>query len=226
MPPQVRPPEILAPPMPSTPAAGMGRLAWVIAGNRRWCTYPDDRLVKPPQRPGQTEEKDEIFTFGYKFSMSAVKRGNAATPLMLFESPLYRTAEWRLASKVGQTRTTARTGPSIGVPGERASRSRAIPKTPDTLVPYWDEVYRCVTFPARMDFDLEPGTYDVYIAFDLLNREGGWVHRMSGYLTDIQVEAARRTRLDGTINLGSQRQVELEGSALEPEANPPAAAGP
>src|SRR5437879_2228762 len=141
VPPPVRPPEILAPPMPATPAAGKGRLSWVIAGNRRWCTFPDDRLVKPLGRPGQPEEENEIFTFGYKFSMSAVKRGNAASPLMLFESPLYRTAEWRLASKVGQTKTPGHVGPSIGTPGERPSRTRSKPKTPDTLVPLWHENY-------------------------------------------------------------------------------------
>src|SRR5207245_1815404 len=159
-------------------------------------------------RPGQTEEENEIFTFGYRFSISAVKRGNAASPLMLYESPIYRTAEWRLASKLGQTKRTGQAGPAIVIPGERSSKPRSIPKTPDSLVPHWDEVYRCVTFPAQLDFDLEPGTYDVYIAFDLLNKEGGWVHRMNAFLTDIPVEAARHTRLDGTINLGaaSQRQ--------------------
>jgi len=228
VPPPVHPPEILVAPMPPTPAPGKGRLAWVIAGNRRWCTFPDDRLVKPPGRPGQPEDKNEIFTFGYEFSISAVKRGNAASPLMLFESPLYRTAEWRLAAKVGQIRSTGRVGPAIGTPGEGPSRARPNPKTPDSLVPYWNESYRCVTFPARLDFDLEPGTYDVYIAFDLLNREGGWVHRMSSYLTDVPIEAARSTLLDGTINLsaGSERQVELESSTLQRETSPSAGAGP
>jgi hypothetical protein len=71
-----------------------------------------------------------------------------------------------------------------------------------------------------MQFDLDPGTYDVYIAFDILNRENTWVHRSTGYLTDIPVEIARRTRLDGLINLGagSERQVEIQGSAIEPDA--------
>src|SRR2546428_12480151 len=79
-----------------------------------------------------------------------------------------------------------------------------------------------------MDFDLDPGTYDVYVAFDLLNREGGWVHRMSGFLTDVPVEAARRTRLDGTINYGAgvQRQGERENSTPEPDVHPPGGARP
>ncbi len=76
---------------------------------------------------------------------------------------------------------------------------------------------------------IDPGTYDVYIAFDLLNREGGWVHRTTAYLTDVTIEQARRTRLDGLINLaaGSDREVELESSTIEPDAAAsPEAPGP
>src|SRR5207247_620566 len=152
VPPPARPPEILAPPMPSTPAAGKGRLAWVISGNRRWCTYPDDRLIKPVGRPGQTEEQNEIFTFGYRFSISAVKRGNATVPLMLLESPIYRTAEWRLAATVGsptapgsngrwsskarrwRPRPTLRMAPALDGPSpgpDRLPRSRASALSPD-----------------------------------------------------------------------------------------------
>ncbi len=230
MPPPVRPLEIQAPPMPAAPAPGKGRLAWVIAGNRRWCTYPDDRLIKPPERPSLTEDtkKDEVFTFGYRFSISAVKRGNAVSPLMLFESPVYRTAEWRLASKMGLSTAPGVTGPKVGAPGQQAVRPGPSTRGYNARVPFWNEAYRCVTLPAEMDFDLDPGTYDVYIAFDLLNREGGWAHRMNSFVTDVPIEAARRTRLDGTINTGTgvQRQVELEGSTVEPERDPAAVTGP
>src|SRR2546426_713127 len=119
--------------------------------------------------------------------------------------------------------------PAITIDGNRRWGPGGPPKGPDTPVPFWHEVYRCVTMPEHMDFDLDPGTYDVYMAFDLLNRDGGWVHRSIGYLTDIRVEAARRTRLDGMINLarGADRQVELQSAAIEPEATAsPAAPGP
>lgn len=227
-PPPPRPPEILAPPMPPDPAQGKGRLALVIGGSRRWCTYPDDRLVKPPVKPGSPLKRNEVYTFGYKFGVSAVKRGQADTPLVLFESPLFRTATWLPAYKLGQSRKTGPGGPIIGVEGEALPRMKEIPKGPATLVPRWDEIYRCVTLPERLDFDLDPGTYDVYIAFDLLNREGGWVHRMTGHLTDVPVEAARRTRLDGIVGVaaGAERQVELLSATIEPPAGAAGASGP
>src|SRR5207249_3693967 len=183
----------------------------------------------PPERPSLNEEKkEEVYTFGYRFSISAVKRGSAATPLVLFESPIYRTAEWRLASKVGLGTTPGVTGPKVGVPGQQVRKPGSMTKGYNARVPFWNEAYRCVTFPEEMDFDLDPGTYDVYIAFDLLNREGGWAHRMNSFLTDIPIEATHRTRLDGTISAGSgaQRQVELEGSTVESTGDPAAGAGP
>lgn len=228
LPPPARPPEILAPALPPAPEPGKGRLAFHIGGNRRWCTYPDDRLVRPPEQQGRFVKRNEVFTFGYKFTVAAVKRGDAGAPLMLFESPVFRTATWRPASKVGQSRKSGPRGPIIGIEGEPLPKPKQIPKDPDTLVPYWEEPYRCVTLPGRMDFDLDPGTYDVYIAFDLMKGDGTWVHRSNGYLTDIPVEAARRTRLDGLINLGAgaDRQVDLLSASLDSDSDAPGAAGP
>jgi hypothetical protein len=201
----------------------------MIGGNRRWCTYPDDRIVRPPQKPGTFERRTEVFTFGYQFSVAAVKRGQADEPLMLYTSPIFNTASWISASKLGQNKKSAPSGPIIAPEGNPAPKPRQKAKGPDTPVPMWHEQYRCVTMPERMDFDLEPGTYDVYMAFDLLNRDNSWVHRSVGYLTEIPIEAARRTRLDGMVNLagGADRQVELRSSVVEPEAPAsPASPGP
>jgi len=225
-----QPPVILAPPMPASPATDKGRVALMIGGNRRWCTFPDDRPIRPPQRPGMPEKRNEVFTFGYRFTVSAVKRGQADTPLMLFESPIFRTATWLPAFKAGQVKKSGPRGPIVVPEDERRMQKQAEPPvTPDTLVPRWQEEYRCVTLPERMDFDLDPGTYDIYLAFDILNRQNSWVHRSSGYLTDVPVEKARRTRLDGLINLGagSERQVEIESSTIEPDTTAtPGASGP
>ena len=228
VPPPVRPPEIRAPLLSPSPGPGKGRLALHIGGNRRWCTYPDDRLVRPPEKQGRFERRNEVFTFGYKFTLAAVKRGDAATVLMLFESPVFRTATWRPASKVGLNRKTGPRGPIIRSGEEPPPKPKQIPKSPDTLVPYWEEQNRCVGLPERMDFDLDPGTYDAYVAFDIMKGDGTWVHRTTGFLTDVSVEAARRTRLDGLINLrpGADRQVELLSSSLEPDANVPGPAAP
>jgi hypothetical protein len=229
-PPQMRPPEIPPQILQTEPAAGRGRLALMIWGNRRWCTYPDDRVVRPPQPPGTFQRRTEVYTFGYQFSVAAVKRGQADEPVMLYTSPIYSTASWIAASKIGKGQKKAAPGrPTMAPEVDPTPKSKQKPTGPDTPVPMWHEQYRCVTMPERMDFDLDPGTYDVYMAFDVLSRDNSWVHRSVGYLTEIPIEAARRTRLDGTVNLagGSERQVELLNSVIEPEAPAsPAKPGP
>lgn len=219
---------IIAPALPPEPAAGKGRLSLRFGGNRQWCTFPDDRIVRPPARPsGRKGARSEVFTFGYKFIVSAVRRGAPETPLMLFESPLYKTASWRPAAKVGIGASQGVTGPRIlsGEPGQKPA-----PPGPSasTLVPYWQEEFRCTTLAERFEFDLEPGTYDVYIAFDLLLRQGTWVHRMADYLTDVPLEAGRTTLLQGLVNLGagSEREVALLRSTLGAADEPPGAGGP
>ena len=227
VPPAPRPPEIRAPGVPAAPAPGQGRLALHIGGNRRWCTFPDDRLVRPAEQPGRAEKHDEVFTFGYMFTLAAVRRGDADTVVMLFESPAYRTASWRPASKVGANRKPPTRAPMIIPEGQPLPRPKQIPKSPETLVALWEPQNRCVGFPEEMSFDLDAGTYDIYAAFDLLKGDGTWVHRSTGYLTDVSVEAARRTRLEGLINMGpgSDRQVEILSSALEPDPGAPGPAG-
>src|SRR5712671_464733 len=72
------------------PAAGKGRLSLVMEGNRRWCTYRDDRVNKPPDmrnpRVGvPPPSRDDIYTFGYQFTIAAVRRSNPGETLMLYE---------------------------------------------------------------------------------------------------------------------------------------------
>jgi hypothetical protein len=227
VPPAAPPPEIRAPGLPPAPAPGKGRLALHIGGNRRWCTFPDDRVLRPEAKGRGMDKQNGIFTFGYKFIMAAVRRGEADTVVMLFESPTYRTATWRPASKVGTYRKTTPRGPMIIPEGGRLPRPKQIPQSPETRVPYWEPENRCVGLPEQMDFDLDPGTYDIYAAFDLVKGDGSWVHRTTGYLTDIPVEAARRTRLDGLVNMGrgTDRQVEFLSFTLEPDPDLPGPAG-
>lgn len=217
--PALKPPTIRAPVMPEKPESGKGRMTLAFSGNRRWCTFPDDRLIRPPRPPlPRAEEKDEVFTFGYQFIVSAIKRGEADTPLMLFESPVIRTATWRPASKAGIDLSRGPEFPMVSGEASPSKRSRRV--TPNTLVPYWQEHNRCTTFPERLDFDLAPGTYDVYIAFDLLNRQGGWAHRMTAYLTDVEVEEGRRTRLNGRLHQksGEERELDLLSATLLSES--------
>ena len=221
-------PPMSGPLLPPEPAAGLGRLSLVFGGNRRWCTFPDDRVIKPPDRlSGGKGGRDEVYVFGYKFVVSAVKRGAPDVPLMLFESPLYQTAAWRPAVKLGRGAPQAVPGPRI-LSEEEATHPTPRGPAASTLIPFWMEQQRCTTVPERFDFDLEAGTYDVYIAFDLLMRQKTWVHRMADYLTDIPVEAARSTRLEGLVNLGagSEREVTLLHASLQPASEAHGAGGP
>jgi hypothetical protein len=213
--PALKPPVIRAPAMPEEPEAGKGRLILALSGNRRFCTFPDDRPIRPPRPPmARGDIEDEVITFGYQFIVAAIRRGAADTPLMLFESPVIRTASWRPASKAGVDLNRAPQFPLVAGEAPTPAQTRRV--TPNTLVPYWQEQNRCTTLPEHLDFDLSPGTYDVYVAFDLLNRQGGWTHRMTAYLTDIEVDEGRRTRLDGRLHLQDRdaRVLELLSATL------------
>src|SRR6266571_5188474 len=215
---------MVPPALPAKPGTGKGRLLIVLSGNRRWCTFPDDRVLKPAENPRESlkrgRRKEEVYTFGYKFTISTIKRGGDGQPLMLFESPVVRTATWMPAGKLGRGQGERKPviGPGVGA-NPIAPRPSADMEGPATLVPHWDGGSRCTLLPEEFDFDLDPGVYDVYAAFDEMGRKGGWEHRTTGYLTDVTIEAGRRTRLEGIANmLGvSERELSFESATLLPE---------
>ena len=212
---------IVAASLPPEPAAGKGRLTLALSGDHLWCTNPDDRLIKPPEDPRKSDRdqrRTEVFTFGYQFTIAAIKRGAPQRPIMLFESPMIRTASLRPAFKLGIPPPSRKgmVGPSVGMTPRGGVRGSGT--DPESPVPYWDDQNRCVTLPERFDFDLEPGTYDIYAAFDVMSREGAWVHRTSDYLTDVPVEAKRHTSLQGTASMSgpSGRELSLQSASLQP----------
>lgn len=228
VPPPSGPPAIQASRLEGPPAAGMGRLTLALAGNRRWCTFPDDRVVQQPgrekpKRPGEAQ-RNTVYTFGYQLTVAAIERSHPEETLLLFESPIFRTAVMRPAGKIGRGTPKPPTGPAIGSVSESVERPLG-QETASTLVPFWQEQYRCTSVPEAFDFDLEPGTYDVYMAFDILLRSGGWTHRSIGFTTDVPVKAAEVTRVDGRVEMlaGGRRTVDLLGVA-PPAAAPGAAA--
>jgi hypothetical protein len=218
-------PSIQAPRLASVPAEGAGRMRLSFDGNRRWCTHPDDRVMAPPdglKTTGAKQARGSIFTFGYQFTVAAVERSRPDEVLMLFESPVYRTAVYRQAAKAGKASPKPKAGPVIVETKEQVQRNLSH-VDPGAIVPVWQEQYRCTTLPEFMDFDLRPGTYDVYMAFDILLRSGNWTHRTVGFGTDIAVEAGRATHVDARANIGagSQRELAILGSEF---ADPAAAA--
>jgi len=212
------PPTIQAARLPPSPPADKGRMSLVFEGNRRWCTYPDDRVIKPPSglaSRGGRPDRNAVYTFGYQFTVAAVERARPDETLLLFESPVFRTAMFRQAAKLGKGKPKPQGGPVIMEPQEQVQvDTERI--DPTTLIPWWREQYRCTTLPTAIDFDLDPGTYDVYMAFDILLRSGNWTHRTIGFGTDITVEAGRTTRVDARANMaaGARRELEILGAGF------------
>jgi hypothetical protein len=223
-PPTVGPVSIQAPRLPEEPAPGKGRLRLTLDGDRRWCTYPDDRVVHPPQpassRHEEPAQRNAVYTFGYKFTIAAVERSHPERVVMLFESPVIRTAVYRQAAKLGRGAHPEPTGPQL-VESDHV-RVNLQKEQPSSIVPYWQEQYRCTTLPESFDIDLDPGLYDVYMAFDILLKSGNWAHRTTGYRTDVPVEAGRRTLLPGQAGMVARRRVLAFG---EPSAAPEGGAG-
>lgn len=215
-PPPSQPVSIQAPSLPEKPAAGMGRLRIDVDGSRRWCTFPDDRVVKPPTKPGGPVNRNPVYTFGYMFTVAAVNRARPAETLMLFESPVIRTAVLRQAAKLGKGQAAPSNHPPVvGEAPERITMKKK--EDPTAMVPFWQEEYRCTTLPQVFDFDLAPGTYDVYLAFDILLRSGNWTHRSTAYATDVTISEGIGTRLQATAGMQSGGRRELVVGVPAPE---------
>jgi hypothetical protein len=214
-PPPVRPPVIESAVLPPQPPAGKGRIAIAVGGTRRWCTFPDDRVVKPPEGPHTQKtpgNRNPVYTFGYQFTIAAVERSHPQETILLFESPVFRTAVMRQAAKLGRGQKPPPKGPNISAAPDKVSVQ---PESPLAIVPLWMEEYRCVTLPESLSFDVDPGTYDVYMAFDILLRSGGWSHRSVAFATDVEVAEGGAQHLDATVSVvaGGNRDVDLKNAA-------------
>lgn len=214
-PPQAQPLAIQAARLPERPADGMGRLRIDVGGTRKWCTFPDDRVVKPPGGQGGPVTRNPVFTFGYMFTVAAVNRARPGETVLLFESPTIRTAVLRQAGKLGRAQAPpTNRGPVVGEAQEHV-QLKDKKQDPTAMIPFWQEEYRCTSLPEGFDFDLPPGTYDLYLAFDILLRSGTWVHRTIAYQTDITIGGGETTRLQAVANMkaGGRRELELSGPA-------------
>jgi hypothetical protein len=219
---------IRAPRSTPLPVAGKGRLTMAFDGNRRWCTFPDDRLQESPiKTPSGPQGRREIYTFGYQFSIAAVEPARPDTTHLLYSSPEITTASPRQAVKLGRGTTPGRSGSSnpIAVPDHQRPPDPRGRETPATLVPYWDEAQRCATVEERFDFDLDPGRYDLYISFDIRIRSGAWVQRSYAFLTGVDIREESRTLIEGVIDMrgGGRRELQLRSAAIEPLAEKGAA---
>ena len=211
---------IRAPLSTAVPDAGKGRLTIAFDGNRRWCTFPDDRLQESLSRtPAGQKGRREIYTFGYQFSIAAVEPARPDITRLLYSSPEITTASLRQAGKLGRGTSPGRNSQSnpIAVPDDQRPPDPRGRETTATLVPYWDEAQRCATVEEQFDFDLDPGRYDLYISFDIRIRSGSWVHRSYAYLTGVEVREDSRTLIDGVIDMrgGGRRELQLRSASIE-----------
>jgi len=215
-PPPAQAPSIQAPSLPEKPAAGMGRLRIDVEGTRRWCTFPDDRVVKPPHKPSAPAGRSPVYTFGYMFTVAAVNRARPSETVMLFESPVIRTAVLRQAAKLGQGQAAPPNKPPVI--GDMPEKVKAEKKLdPSAMVPFWQEAYRCTKLPEAFDFDVPPGTYDFYLAFDILLRSGNWTHRTIAFATDVTIFEGSTVRLQATAGMqpGGRRELLVGGPLPE-----------
>jgi hypothetical protein len=223
-PPAAQPISIQTPRLAEKPAAGMGRLRIDVGGTRKWCTFQDDRVMKPVNvSAGGPAARGTVFTFGYMFSVAAVNRAHPSETILLFESPTIRTAVMRPAGKIGRAAPPKSSqAPVIGETPERVKVKEHKPD-PATLVPYWQEEYRCTSLPEAMDFDVAPGTYDLYMAFDILLQSGSWAHRTIAYQTDVSIGEGNVTRLQAAANMraGGRRELELSAPSQTAESSAP-----
>jgi len=150
--------------------------------------------------------------------VAAVNRAKPSETMLLFESPTIRSAVLRQAAKIGRVQApSANRAPQVGEPAEHLKLQEK-KQDPSAMVPLWQEEYRCTSLPEAFDFDLAPGTYDFYLAFDILLRSGSWAHRTIAFETDVTVGEGDTTRLQAVSNMraGGLRELELSGPATPP----------
>ncbi len=198
-------PQSVAPAAP----ADQGTLRLEISGSRMYCVKRNEVEIKPGStKPRQYRNGPLTTTFGYKYQISAIRRGSAGV-VKLFESPTFRTAYREM-----WTPPPPPPGPPLPISPDAARRGRPTKRN----VTRWIPENTCALLSEQYSFPLLPGHYDVYLGFDLLLGTGQWVPLQSDFVTDVVVEESRVTRVHGSVgDSNGIRTVKLD-SADPPEA--------
>jgi len=183
-----------------------GTLTLELSGNRNFCVNRNEVDFKPGTvKPRQERNAPLVTTFGYKYQVSASRRGaTAITKLM--ESPTIRTAymERQLPEKKPPQ-------PRLATPKDQKAMSQ--PFQMAKKVPRWIPESECTMLPPQQSFSLAPGRYDIYLGFDVLLNNGQWAPMQSDYVTDVLIEKGLVTRVNGRVDYtGGVRTVNLESS--------------
>src|SRR5437867_920514 len=199
-------------PSPETPSITpeQGMIELRLSGNRTFCVEWNEMDVKEgATKPRQYRNSSVITTFGYKYQISASRKGVGGGVVKLFESNPIRTVDLKEERPANQFPT-----PHLATPQDL---KRAREPWQQRKVPRWIPGTTCTVILDSFDFPLDPGRYDMYLGFDLLLPNGRWAPLQSDFLTDVLVEKGKRTKVLGKVdNSGGVRTVEL-GSFESPQ---------
>jgi hypothetical protein len=189
----------------------MGTVQLDLSGNRNFCVQANEIEIKPGSvKPRQYRNAPLVTTFGYKYQISASRRGTSAI-LKLLESPTIRTT-YMTKEHPG----TKYPQPRLATPKDLKTNGQPL-QAPE-LVPHWIAENTCTLLKPEYSFPLAAGRYDVYLGFDLLANTGQWVPLQSDFLTDVLIEKGRVTRVWGKVDsTGGIRTVKL---SAQPESSP------
>jgi hypothetical protein len=196
-----------APATQTAPAAvDGGTLVIRLSGNRNFCVDRNEVDFKPGSvKPRQQRNAPLVTTFGYKYQVSASRRGTSSIT-KLMESPTIRTAYMKRQPPDKQTPQ-----PRLATPKDQKNSSQ--PFQMAKKVPHWIPEGTCTTLQPEYSFSLAPGRYDIYLGFDVLLNNGQWAPMQSDYVTDVLIEKGLATRVLGRVDYtDGVRTVKLESS--------------
>ncbi len=186
-----------SPPEPSasTETPEQGTLVLQLDGNRRYCVkWNEIPLREGAVRPRHERSGPLITTYGYKYQISATRRG-ATGVTKLFESPAIRTAY-----NVRERPPNLPPSPRLPTPEDLKAETRP-PRSREST--RWIKEHTCTDLKPEYSFPIAPGRYDVYLGFDLLVSTGSWVPLQSDYVTDVSVERDQKTRIRGRVDFSN-----------------------
>ena len=198
----------------TAPAAEeMGTLIVELTGNRNFCVNRNELEAKPGSiKPRQYRNAPLVTTFGYKYQISASRRGTAAI-LKLMESPIIRTAYMET-----QPPERGLPQPRLTTPKDQKTATQSFqgPKK----ITRWIPESTCTVLAPEYSFPLAAGRYDVYLGFDVLLNGGQWAPLQSDFVTDQILEKGQVTRIQGRVDYtDGVRTVKLDSP---PKPAPPA----
>jgi len=198
----------------TAPAAEeMGTLTMELAGNRNFCVDRNELDAKPGSiKPRQYRNAPLVTTLGYKYQISANRRGTTAI-LKLVESPIIRTAYMET-----QPPERGLPQPRLATPKDQKTATQSFQGPKKT--PRWIPENTCTLLEPEYSFPLAPGRYDIYLGFDVLVSGGQWAPLQSDFVTDQIIEKGQVTRIQGSVDYtDGVRTVKLGSS---PKPGPPA----